>query len=132
MGRRRRLVDPDVLRHLIAVRGAMGYRPRFPFAGARQAILASDAALTRLRELWQFNDEVWIHLGDADVLDTSNPSGGTRRVTAGAVRGRDQAEHGGGAEPAGAAGGGYAFSPQELRGRTEGRVGSWPITARSG
>ncbi len=70
-----RLVDADVVRHLMT-KGRIKHWRRFPYAGARQAIVGSAEALARLRELWQFNDEVWIHLGDSDVVDTVNPAGG--------------------------------------------------------
>jgi hypothetical protein len=110
-----RLVDPDVLRDLMT-EGAVSYWRRFPYAGARQAILASDAALARLRELWRLNDEVWIHIGDSDVVDTTNPAGGNS-ISLLQRYAQEIRSSRSGQEPSTLVrlGGGYAFSPQELQ-----------------
>ncbi|HMH90787.1 MAG TPA: hypothetical protein VK586_06830, partial [Streptosporangiaceae bacterium] len=109
-----RLVDADVLRHLMMTQPTPYWR-RFPYAGVRQAMLASGAALERLRELWRVNDEVWIHSGDSDVVDTTNPAGGnavsllarySQEIRGSAVDGPSSLVR---------LGGGYAFSPVELQ-----------------
>jgi hypothetical protein len=110
-----RLVDPDVLRHMISMRGAIRYTRRFPYAGARQAIVASDAALARLRELWRFNGEVWIHIGDADVLETTNPADGGGESLLQRYAGEIRQSTAEGPSQLVRLGGGYAFSPEELR-----------------
>ena len=77
-------------------------------------MVGSAAALARLRELWRFNDEVWIHIGDGDVVDTVNPAGGNTvsLLARFAAEIRDSAV--GGPSPLVRLGGGYAFSPVEL------------------
>src|SRR5260370_29149295 len=91
--------------------GGGRYRRRFPRAGVRQAMLASEAALARLRELWRLNDEVWIHLGDSAVVDTVNLAGGNAESLLGRFTGeiRASAAGAGGARPPGGLGGGGAF-----------------------
>ena len=108
-----RLVDPDVLRHLM-MSGYMRHWRRFPYAGVRQAMVGSAEALARLRELWQFNDEVWIHLGDSDVIDTVNPAGGNKLSLLGRYAAEIRGSAVDGPSPLVRLGGGYAFSPVEL------------------
>ncbi|HET6213543.1 MAG TPA: hypothetical protein VFE14_11835 [Micromonosporaceae bacterium] len=107
------LVDADVLRHVM-MREPTRYRLRFPFAGVRQAMLASWSALSRLLELWLCNGEVFILLCDSDVVDTTNPAGGNRvsLLPRYAQEIRDSASEG--PSPLVRVGGGYDFSPEEL------------------
>ena len=108
-----RLVDPDVLRHLTMTESFRYWR-KFPFAGLRQAMVGSGAALARLRELWRLNDEVWIHVGDGDVIDTINPAGGNTLSLLERYAREIRDSAGEGPSPLVRLGGGYAFSPREL------------------
>jgi hypothetical protein len=108
-----RLVDADVLRHLMMKKAIKHWR-RFPHAGVRQAMVGSSVALARLRELWRFNDEVWIHLGDGDVIDTTNPAGGNAVSLLGRYAREIRDSMAAGPSPLVRLGGGYAFSPREL------------------
>ena len=108
-----RLVDPDVLRDLLTQKRARSWR-KFPFAGLRQAMLASGEALTRMRELWRLNEEVWIHIGDGDVIDLVNPAGGNELSLLARYTQEIRASAPDGPSPLVRLGGGYAFSPREL------------------
>jgi DNA-binding response OmpR family regulator len=124
-----RLVDADIVRHLMTGRRIKHWR-RFPYAGVRQAIVGSAEALARLRELWQFNDEVWIHLGDSDVVDTVNRAGGNgvSLLARFAAEIRRSAAETDGPSPLVRLGGGYAFSPAELEfGPRHGRPEHAPV-----
>jgi hypothetical protein len=107
-----RLVDADVLRHLL-MGGQVPQGRRFPFAGVRQALVGGGAALARLRELWRYNDEVFVHIGDGDVVSLASPAGGGLSVL-GRYRAEIEGSRADGPSSLVRLGGGYEFSADEV------------------
>ena len=65
------LVDGDVLRELLKTPAAEGvkFKKMFPYAAVREALVTSGATWRAAKELFGHRKEVWLHVGDDDVVD---------------------------------------------------------------